>query len=86
MLSLGGLVFGTAGQASTVEAMDTGMNVTVIDSTVGAGATVWGGGAADLITGGTGDDTLRGGGGQRHPGRRHSRGHRHLHRELGLQP
>lgn len=63
VLSLGGLVFGTAGQASTVEPMDTGMNITVIDSTVGAGATVWGGAAADLITGGTGDDTLRGGGG-----------------------
>ncbi|WP_374435748.1 beta strand repeat-containing protein [Inhella sp.] len=63
VLSLGGLVFGSAGQASTVAPMDTGMSITVVDSTVGPGATVWGGAAADLIVGGSGDDLLRGGGG-----------------------
>jgi len=63
VLSLGGLVFGSAGQASTVAPMDTGMSITVVDSTAGAGATVWGGAAADLIVGGAGDDVLRGGGG-----------------------
>lgn len=63
VLSLNGPVFGTPGQASVAAPMDTGMSITVVDSTAGAGATVWGGAAADLLVGGSGDDVLRGGGG-----------------------
>ena len=63
VLSAGGLVFGTAGQAALVNPVSVSLNLTVTDSSVGAGATVWGGAAADLITGGAGNDTLRGGGG-----------------------
>lgn len=63
VLSAGGLVFNTAGQASAIAPMDSGISITVVDSTVGPGATVWGGSAADLLIGGTGDDKLRGGNG-----------------------
>lgn len=63
VLSAGGLTLNNAGQASYVSPVNTGFNITVVDTTSGAGATVWGGTAADLITGAAGDDTLRGGGG-----------------------
>lgn len=63
IVSANGPVFSNAGQASYVAPMSTGMNITVIDATSGAGATVWGGSGADVITGGAGDDTLRGGAG-----------------------
>ncbi len=63
VLSAAGTVFGSAGQASAVAAVDTGLNITVVDSTVGAGATIWGGLAADLIIGGAGNDVIRGGDG-----------------------
>lgn len=63
VLSLGGLVFGTTGQESTVAPMSTGMAITVVDSTAGTGATIWGGAAGDQLSGGAGDDILRGGGG-----------------------
>lgn len=63
VISAGGLVFNTAGQASTIGAASTAFNITVVDTTAGAGGTVWGGSAADYLIGGSGDDTLRGGGG-----------------------
>ncbi len=63
VLSAGGLVFGSAGQQGSVLPMDTGLSITVVDTTAGAGATVWGGSAADLIIGAAGNDVLRGGGG-----------------------
>ncbi|WP_395699717.1 beta strand repeat-containing protein [Aquabacterium sp.] len=63
VISGGGLVFGTPGQTSLIAPMTSGMNITVVDSTAGAGATLWGGTAADLFTGGAGNDVFRGGGG-----------------------
>lgn len=63
VISGAGLVFGTAGQASVIAPMTIGMNITVQDATAGAGATLWGGSAADLFTGGAGNDVFRGGGG-----------------------
>ncbi len=63
VISGGGLVFNTPGQASVIAPMTSGLNITVVDSTAGAGATLWGGSAADLFTGGAGNDVLRGGGG-----------------------
>lgn len=63
VLSAGGEVFGTAGQAAAVAPVATGMSFTVIDSGAGAGATVWGGRGPDILIGGAGDDTLRGGSG-----------------------
>ncbi len=63
VLSLGGLVFGTTGQASTVAPVDTGFFISVVDGSPGAGATVWGGAAADYLVGGSANDVLRGGGG-----------------------
>jgi len=63
VISAGGLAFNSAGQASVVAPMTVSMNITVVDTTAGAGATLWGGSAADLFVGGAGNDTLRGGGG-----------------------
>jgi hypothetical protein len=63
VLSAGGTVFGSAGQDSAVPPVDQGLNLTVIDSTAGAGATLWGGSNADLLVGGVGNDVLRGGDG-----------------------
>ena len=63
MLSAGGLMFGSVGQPSFVPPLATGLQISVQDSTAGAGAVVWGGGGADTITGGAGDDVLRGGAG-----------------------
>lgn len=61
VLSAGGLVYST--QPSTVAPVDTALSITVLDTTAGAGATVWGGAAGDGLSGGAGDDVLRGGGG-----------------------
>lgn len=61
VLSAGGLVYST--QASTVAPVDSVLSITVVDTTAGAGATVWGGAAGDGIIGGAGDDVLRGSGG-----------------------
>ncbi|MBI5256547.1 MAG: hypothetical protein HY855_08615 [Burkholderiales bacterium] len=63
VLSAGGLVYNTAGQAGAVAPMNTGMHITVVDTTAGPGGTLWGGSAADLLTGGAGNDILRGGNG-----------------------
>ncbi len=63
VLSAGGLVFNTAGQGGYVAPVPSGLNITVVDTTAGPGATVWGGSAADLLIGGSGNDRLRGGGG-----------------------
>ncbi len=61
VLSAGGLVHST--QASTVAPVDSVLSITIVDTTAGAGATVWGGAAGDGLIGGAGDDVLRGGGG-----------------------
>lgn len=63
VLSAGGLVYNTTGQASAVAPVSTGLFITVVDSLAGAAAAVWGGSAADVLTGGAGNDTLRGGAG-----------------------
>lgn len=61
VLSAGGLVSST--QPSTVPSVESVLSITVVDTTPGAGATVWGGAAGDGLTGGAGDDVLRGRGG-----------------------
>lgn len=63
LISGNGLAFNTTGQASVIPAMTSGMSITVVDSTPGAGATLYGGSGADVFTGGAGNDVLRGGGG-----------------------
>ena len=63
VLSAGGTVFGSAGQPSAVAPMSSGVSLTVVDTSAGAGATLWGGAAADILSGAQGDDSLRGGGG-----------------------
>lgn len=60
-LSANGLVHGNTGGG--VAAVAAGLTINVIDSSAGAGATVWGGSGADVLTGGAGNDTLRGGAG-----------------------
>jgi hypothetical protein len=59
-LSASGLVYGKAGQDSAVPALATALDLTVIDTSAGTGATVWGGAGADTIAGGAGDDIIRG--------------------------
>lgn len=63
VISAGGLVFGTAGQASYVPALTAQVTLRIEDASVGAGGTLWGGAGDDLLLGGAGNDTLRGGGG-----------------------
>jgi hypothetical protein len=63
VISGGGLVYGSTGQASVIAPMTTGLTIEVVDSSAGAGATLWGGTGADRYTGDKGDDVLRGGGG-----------------------
>lgn len=63
VLSAGGLTMNTVGRSSYVDPLATGMTLTVVDSSAGAGATVWGGNGADTLTGAAGNDTLRGGAG-----------------------
>lgn len=63
LISGNGLVFNSTGQASVIPAMTAGLNITVIDSTPGAGATLYGGNGADVFNGGAGNDVFRGGGG-----------------------
>lgn len=60
-LSAGGAMFNTPGQTGPFAALDTGISITTVDITPGAGATLWGGNLTDLLTGGAGDDVLRGG-------------------------
>lgn len=61
VVSAGGIVYSTAGQPGSVAPMTIGMSLSVIDSSVGAGATLWGGAGPDILGGGLGNDTLRGG-------------------------
>lgn len=63
VLSAGGLVYGSGGQASAVPAMTTPMILSINDGTSGPGGTLWGGNGADQLAGAAGDDVLRGGGG-----------------------
>jgi Ca2+-binding RTX toxin-like protein len=60
VLSAGGLVYGGLG---LVPAVQDDLTLTLVDTTPGAGGTLWGGDGNDHLTGGAGDDTLRGGGG-----------------------
>lgn len=63
VLSAGGTVFGSTGQPSPAAPVATGMSLSVIDSSPGSGAVLWGGSAGDVLAGAVGNDTLRGGGG-----------------------
>lgn len=60
VLSAGGLVYGGLGLIAAVQG---DLSLTLIDTSAGAGGTLWGGNGDDSLTGGAGDDTLRGGSG-----------------------
>ena len=62
-LSAGGLALGTPGQTNPVAPVTTALNMSILDSSSGAGGMLVGGSGNDTLAGGAGNDTLRGGGG-----------------------
>lgn len=60
VLSAGGLVFGGA---ELVEPCSSALTLRLVDSSSGAGGTLWGGDGNDLLSGDAGNDVLRGRGG-----------------------